>query len=88
MELLSTYTSFSGEAASAEKEAVETKSLEDLFADLYADQRGGTPPEDDEYALMQYAGEVVRNMDTHEPLDSKTVTRMGDKALKIGGNIK
>ena len=88
MELLSTYTSFSGEAASAEKEAVETKSLEDLFADLYADQRGGTPPEDDEYALMQYAGEVVRSMDTHEPLNPKSITKMVEKALKIGGNTK
>lgn len=88
MELLSSYNEFSGEAASAEKEAVETKALENLFADLYTDQRGGTPPEDDEYALMQYAGELVRNMDTHEPLDSKTVARMVEKALKIGGDAK
>lgn len=88
MELLSTYSAFSGEAASAEKEAVETKALEDLFADLYADQSGGTPPEDDEYALMQYAGELVRSMDTHEPLDVKAVSRMVEKARKIGGNTK
>ena len=88
MELLSTHTAFSGETASAEKEAVETKALEDLFADLYADQSGGTPPEDDEYALMQYAGELVRNMDTHEPLDPKMITKMTAKALKIGGNAK
>ena len=88
MDLLSTHTEFSGEAASAEKEAVETKSLEDLFSDLYTEQRGGMPPEDDEYALMQYAGELVRNMDTHEPLDEKAVTRMVEKALKIGGNAK
>ena len=88
MELLSTYSAFSGESASAEKEAVETKSLEDLFADLYVDQRGGIPPEDNEYALMQYAGELVRNMDTHEPLPAETVTKMVERALKIGGNTK
>ncbi len=88
MELLSTYSAFSGEAVSAEKEAVETKALEELFADLYAEQRGGIPPEDDEYALMQYAGELVRNVDTHEPLDPKMVTKMVERALKIGGNTK
>lgn len=88
MELLSDYTLFSGNAASAEKEAVETKSLEELFADLYMDQKGGTPPEDDEYALMQYAGELIRNIDTHDPLDPKTVNKMVEKALKIGGNTK
>lgn len=88
MELLSTYTAFSGESASAEKDAVETKPLEDLFADLYVDQRGGVPPEDDEYALMQYAGELIRNMDTHDPLDPKSVEKMVNKALKIGGGAK
>ncbi len=88
MELLSTYAAFSGEASSAEKEAIESKALEDLFADLYTDQSGGTPPEDDEYALMQYAGELVRNMDTHEPLDPKSVQKMVEKALMIGGNTK
>ena len=88
MELLSTYTAFSGESASAEKDAVETKPLEDLFADLYVDQRGGVPPEDDEYALMQYAGKLIRNMDTHDPLDPKSVEKMVNKALKIGGGAK
>ena len=88
MELMSTFTTFSGEATSADKEAVETKALEDLFADLYADQKGGTPPEDDEYALMQYAGELVRNMDAHEPLEAKDISKLLERALKIGGNAQ
>ncbi|MCR5796227.1 MAG: exonuclease SbcCD subunit D [Solobacterium sp.] len=88
MELLSTYSAFSGTTASAEKEAVETKALEDLFADLYTDQSGGTPPEDDEYELMQYAGELIRHMDTHGPLNPKDILKMTEKAMKIGGEAK
>jgi exonuclease SbcD len=88
LELLSSYTAFTGESAAAEREAVETKALEDLFSDLYADQSGGTPPRDDEYELMQYTGELVRNMDTHEPLDPKMINRIVEKALTIGGKAQ
>ena len=88
LELLSSYTAFTGESAAAEREAVETKALEDLFSDLYSDQSGGTPPRDDEYELMQYTGELVRNMDTHEPLDPKMINRIVEKALTIGGKAQ
>ena len=88
MELLSTYSGFSGNAVSAQKDAVETKPLEDLFADLYKDQCGDIPPAEDEYELMQYAGELVRNSDAHEALDQKTIDKMVEKALKTGGDTK
>jgi exonuclease SbcD len=73
---------------SAEKEAAETKPIEDLFADLYAEQNGGTPAEEDEYELMAYVGELVRNQDTHLPLDMKDVNRLLEKAVKQGGEAK
>ena len=88
MELLSSYSSFSGNIVSAEKEAAETKPIEDLFADLYAEQNGGTPAEEDEYELMAYVGELVRNQDTHLPLDMKDVNRLLEKAVKQGGEAK
>ena len=88
MELLSSYSSFSGNIVSAEKEAAETKPIEDLFADLYAEQNRGTPAEEDEYELMAYVGELVRNQDTHLPLDMKDVNRLLEKAVKQGGEAK
>ena len=88
MELLSSYSSFSGNIVPAEKEAAETKPIEDLFADLYAEQNGGTPAEEDEYELMAYVGELVRNQDTHLPLDMKDVNRLLEKAVKQGGEAK
>ncbi|MBQ6367231.1 MAG: exonuclease SbcCD subunit D [Erysipelotrichaceae bacterium] len=86
MELLSSYSSFAGNAVSAETEAVETKSLEDLFADLYREQRGDTPPTDHEYEMMKYVGELVRNQDAHLPLERKDVDKIVTMAKKIGGD--
>lgn len=86
MELLSTYSSFAGNAASADRKAVETKSLEDLFADLYSAQSGGNPPTDDEYEMMQYIGELVRNQDSHQPFDQRNAEKILKKAKGIGGS--
>jgi exonuclease SbcD len=85
MELLSSYSSFNGTISSAEREAVENKAIEDLFADLYTEQNGGTPATDEEYGLMAYVGELVRNQDSHLPIDMKDVNKLLDKAQKIGG---
>ena len=85
LELISTWSAFSGEAGSAEAQAVESKALEELFADLYEEQSGGTPPTDDEFALMQEAGELVRNGDPHQPADPKDVERLLKRAEEMGG---
>lgn len=85
LELISTYTSFSGHAASAEKEAVETRAVEDLFSDLYTEQSGGMPPRDMEYDVMKYVGELVRHTDCHEPLDTEDVRKIIAYAKQCGG---
>ena len=85
MEFLSDYRYFNGNVTVAELEAVESKSLEDLFADLYSEQSDGTPPSDEEYELMRYVGELVRNQDPHLPLDITDVDKILKKVRKIGG---
>ena len=88
LELLSSYNAFSNIAVSAEREAVENKTLEDLFSDLYQEQSDGTPPTDDEYEMMQYVGELVRNQDVHLALDEKDIDKILKKATSLGGEGK
>lgn len=85
MELLSSYSSFAGNVVSAEAEAVETKPVEDLFADLYAEQSGGEPPANDEYEIMKYVGELVRNRDPHLPVNMSDAAKIVEQAKKQGG---
>lgn len=86
LEFLSDYSAYTGRVTTADREAVSEKPLEDLFADLYTEQCGGTPPTDGEYELMQYVGEVARNQDPHLSLDMKDVERVLEKSRRIGGN--
>ncbi len=85
MELISTFSEFRTVSASASAKAVAEKPIEELFADLYKERRDDTPPDDDEYEIMKYVGEIVRNSDAHESIDSKTVENIIEFAAKIGG---
>ena len=85
MELLSTWSAYTGTGGAAEKETVEEKPIEDLFADLFTEQNGGTPPSEEEYELMRCIGELVRNQDTHQPMDPAAVDRVLKQAEKQGG---
>jgi len=84
MELLSTYSAFVSMATSSAKD-VQQKPLEDLFAELYTEQSGGTPPNEDEYSLMHYVAELVRNQDCHEPLKISDVNKIITIAEKMEG---
>lgn len=88
MELLSSYSTFTNGASFTEAEAVETRSLEDLFALFYEEQYGNTPPDDKEYEMMQYIGELVRHQDAHMPLDQRDVLKIIEKAKQTGGEGK
>ncbi len=67
-ELRSLYLPSAEKTAAAAAGAVRSRPVEDLFADLYTEQKGGIPPADDEYELMRYIGEMVRSSDPHEPV--------------------
>ena len=84
LECVSDFREFTDVVNSVNTEAVKEKALEDLFADLYTDRKGGTPPGDEVYEVLQYVGELVRNQDSHQPLDEKNITKVIQKAKVIG----
>ena len=86
LELISTYTSRTVGSVTSENKSDRLKPIEDLFADFYTAQYGNTPPEDDEYELMSFIGELVRNSDSHDQLDPKLIEKTLQKAERIKGS--
>ncbi|MBQ1435554.1 MAG: hypothetical protein IIZ19_06640, partial [Clostridia bacterium] len=86
LELLSSFNSYANTVEHAKRKDVESLPIEKLFENLYTEQCGGTPPTEDEYKLMEYVGELVRNQDTHMELDDKDVDKILNKAKMIGGS--
>ncbi len=85
MELLSGDTSFAGGSASAMQEGPESRPLEDLFAEFYGQQSGGSMPGKAESELLGFAAELIRNRDPHEPLSEKEIEKVLAFAKKMGG---
>ncbi|MDO4415138.1 MAG: exonuclease SbcCD subunit D [Erysipelotrichaceae bacterium] len=88
LELISSYTAFANRAAAADRQSVENRALEDLFSDLYTEQSGGTPPSKDEYEVMQYVGEMVRNQDAHQPYNPACIDQILSFTAKIKGETE
>ena len=84
MELCSEFEpggSFSAGAA----EAIREKSVEELFADFYAERSGGTAPDERDWELLSYAGELMRHAEQHLPPDSAAVTKLLDRLAEQEG---
>ena len=88
VELKSAYTASAETAVSADAASVRIRPLEDLFSDLYTEQKGGVPPADREYELLCCVGETVRHSDPHEPLRMSDVEKILAYAAKIGEKTK
>ena len=69
MELRSEYDPFTGAAGVPTETARREKSVEELFADFYA-ERSGAPPEPEELALLRAAGELLRRGEGLSPADA------------------
>ena len=67
MEICSEYAPYAGTGGAPSAQAVREKGVEELFADFYAERRGGATPDEDEWALLRYAGEALRRADAHTP---------------------
>ena len=78
MELCSDYAQFSGEAGTLSRGDVEQKSIETLFGDFFTDRSGGTPPTDEDAALLQYAGELLCRRDPHTPPTAQDAEKLLD----------
>ncbi len=88
MELTSSYNPGAGSKAKAEGDGVESIPEEDRFAEFFTAQNGGTPPTDEEYELMTFIGELVRNQDSTEPITEDDVLKIINKAKSIGGETE
>ena len=61
MERVSEYRRFSEDIRGFASGAIREKTLEELFADFFAHQRGGEEPDRDDLDLLRQAGELLRN---------------------------
>ncbi len=83
-------TENSGETANMD--AVESKTMDELFVDFYREQKGGKDPEEDEVLLIQYLAELVGNQDMDEKFDDEKQQKAVDAIIKkinqIGGTVE
>ena len=70
MERVCEYRRFTGEGESPELRDLESKSVEELFAEFYT-ERSGEEPRESDIALLRYAAELLRN--SEKGADGKTV---------------
>ena len=84
LETLSTFNEFSNSGASATSKEIREKPIENLFADFYKSQTGGSDPSSNELELLGFLGELVRNSQESSVEDdaAKVIERLNKK----GGN--
>ena len=66
LEMTSTYHNFDHQASAMCDDTLKTKSVSELFADLYTEQSGGIPPETGEYAFMEKAAQILHDSEIEE----------------------
>lgn len=69
LEMTSSYHHFDHTPSSLHEDTLRTKSVEQLFADLYTEQSGGMPPEKEEYAFMEKAAQLLQESDMESDLN-------------------
>ncbi len=65
MERCSEYDPFRADALAPASEAVESKSVGELFSGFYAERSGGDSPSESDLALLAYAEELTRHAQVH-----------------------
>ena len=61
MERISEYRQFSSLSSTPDIDAVQERTLEELFADFYSERCGGGMPDTADTELLGVAGELLRN---------------------------
>ena len=82
MELCSDYQAAAGGAGTLSRGDVEEKSVEDLFADFYAERRGGETPAEEDAALLRFAGELLSRADVRAAPGEKETRKLLDWLLE------
>lgn len=66
MDRCSEYDPFHENASAPSANALEQKSLQELFSDFYAERNGGDAPDEKDMELLSWAGEIAHHADVHE----------------------
>lgn len=82
MELCSDYQTAAGGAGTLSRGDVEEKSVEDLFADFYAERRGGETPTEEDETLLRFAGELLSRADVRAAPGEKETQKLLDWLLE------
>ena len=82
MELCSDYQTAAGGAGMLSRGDVEEKSVEDLFADFYAERRGGETPTEEDATLLRFAGELLSRADVRAAPGEKETQKLLDWLLE------
>lgn len=82
MELCSDYQTAAGGAGMLSRGDVEEKSVEDLFADFYAERRGGETPTEEDTTLLRFAGELLSRADVRAAPGEKETQKLLDWLLE------
>ena len=82
MELCSDYQTAAGGAGTLSRGDVEEKSVEDLFADFYAERRGGETPTEEDATLLRFAGELLSRADVRAAPGEKETQKLLDWLLE------
>ena len=82
MERVSEYRRFSEDIRGLASGAIREKTLEELFADFFAHQRGGEEPDRDDLDLLRQAGELLRNTPPDPTRRDRADIALTDKLLE------
>ncbi len=85
MELVSEYAPFGEVSAVPEAGAAAEKTIEELFADFYAERCSGQAPSPQELTLLQFAGERLRHA---APADGRQAPAMQDVEALLTFTLK
>jgi hypothetical protein len=78
MDRSSEYDPFRGEVSAPSTGAVREKRVEELFCDFYAERSDGTPPTEQDQALLAFAGELLQNTDPHGTPTGQEIEKLLD----------
>lgn len=87
MELASEYNRFQHDATAPELEAMQSRSVESLFADFYSERNGGETLDLHDLDFLTFVGEQVRHTDTHGKIDPQLIERLLDYLTKQEGEV-
>ena len=76
MERCSEYDPFRENAAAPTANALEQKSIRELFGDFYAERSGGEGPDEEDLALLAYAEELALHADTHAAVSETEIEKL------------